>query len=118
MSPLLTFTALRLGLFVLALVVLWGLGARDWLLLLLAAFVSMALSYVLLRGPRERLAVSLTERAQRRTTSRQVRTTDEDVEDAAVDGGAGDGGAGDGGTGDGGAGDGGAAGGTTRERED
>jgi hypothetical protein len=84
-SPLLTFTVLRLGLFVLALGVLYLLGARDWLLLLLAAFVSMALSYVVLRGPRERLAVSLTERAERRGERRQATRSDEDVEDSAVD---------------------------------
>ena len=73
MSPLLKFTVLRLALFVAALGVLYVIGARDWLLLLLAAFVSLALSYVLLRSPREELAASIEQRAGQRAAERQQR---------------------------------------------
>lgn len=60
--PLLVYTVLRLGLFVVVLGVIALFGARGLLLLLLSAVVSLALSYVLLRGPRERLAQQVAER--------------------------------------------------------
>jgi Protein of unknown function (DUF4229) len=92
MTPLLKFTVLRLALFVAALAALALLGARGWLLLLLAAVVSLALSYVLLRGPREELASSLAQRVgggatprSRRTGRRAAADRDAAVEDAAVE---------------------------------
>ncbi|HEX5534184.1 MAG TPA: DUF4229 domain-containing protein [Actinomycetales bacterium] len=93
MSPLLKFSALRIALFVAALAVLYVIGARDWLLLFLAAFVSLALSYVLLRAPREELAASIEQRAQQRAANRErpraprksAAERDAEVEDAAVD---------------------------------
>jgi len=92
-SPLLKFSALRIALFVAALAVLYVIGARDWLLLLLAALVSLALSYVLLRAPREELAASIEQRAQQRAANRErpkapkrsAAQRDADLEDAAVD---------------------------------
>jgi hypothetical protein len=92
-SPLLKFTVLRIALFLAALVVFYLIGARDWLLLLLAAFVSLALSYVLLRAPREELAASIEKRAQQRAANRErpkasrksAAQRDADLEDAAVD---------------------------------
>lgn len=48
---------------------------------LLAAIASMSLSYIVLRGPRERIAEALYER--RKKVSRAP--TDDDVEDAAID---------------------------------
>lgn len=87
--PLLVYTVLRLALFVAVLAVIALLGARGWLLLLLAAAVSFALSYVLLRGPRERLAEQVAERADpsRRRPGRIARALDDDAraEDQAVD---------------------------------
>ena len=91
MAPLLKFTVLRFALFVAALVVLALLGARGWLLLLLAAFVSLLLSYVLLRGPREELTASIAARAGqrngagRRQGHRLKADVDAEVEDAEIE---------------------------------
>ncbi len=94
MSPLLKFTVLRIALFLAALVVLYLIGARDWLLLILAALVSLALSYVLLRAPREELAASIEQRVsqrlaeggQRRSRRRKsAAERDAALEDAVVD---------------------------------
>lgn len=66
MRAFVRFTVLRLGLFAAAVAVLWLLQVRGLLLALLSAFVSVALSYVLLQGPRAELAQVLAERAARR----------------------------------------------------
>jgi hypothetical protein len=83
------YTVLRLGLFVVVLGVVALLGARDWLLLVIAGTVSFALSYVLLSGPRERLAQQVAERADpaRRSPGRLARSLDADAraEDADAD---------------------------------
>ncbi len=84
------YTLLRLGLFAAALVVLALLGAGGWLLVLLAAVTSLALSLVLLRGPREEVSVALARRAEasaQRRRARAERRGDQDaaIEDAAVD---------------------------------
>jgi hypothetical protein len=88
--PLLVYTVLRLALFVGVLAVIALIGARGWLLLLLAAVISFALSYVLLRGPRERLAEQVAARADpsRRRPGRLSNALDDDAraEDDAVDG--------------------------------
>lgn len=65
--PLLVYSALRLGLFALALVGLWAVGMRDWLLVVLAAVVAWALSYVLLAGPRDAAALWLSQRVEGRS---------------------------------------------------
>lgn len=87
--PVLVYTVLRLGLFVAVLAVLALLGARGWLLLLVAAVISLVLSYVLLRGPRERLAAQVAERVDpaRRRPTRFDQTLDDDAaaEDAEAD---------------------------------
>lgn len=64
------FTVLRLGLFAAVVVVLGALRFDGLLLLLLAAVISFALSYVLLRGPRAELAEALAARAGRRVHRR------------------------------------------------
>jgi hypothetical protein len=91
--PVLKYTVLRLALFAVALLVLFLLGARGLLALLLAAAASMGLSYVLLRGPRDQVAVQIDERVRRRTGRRggfgQGIAGDAAVEDAALDGRAG-----------------------------
>ena len=79
MAPLVKFTVLRIALFVVVLAVLSLLGARGWLLLLLAAVISLGLSYVLLRGPREELAEALAQRSS--TRGRRRSRTDEVAED-------------------------------------
>lgn len=65
--PLIVYSALRLGLFALALVGLWAVGMRDWLLVLVAAVVAWALSYVLLAGPRDAAALWLSQRVEGRS---------------------------------------------------
>ncbi len=67
MTPFLKYTVLRLGLFLVALVTISMLGADPLLAVLLAALVSMLLSYVLLRGPRDELAGVIQDRVARRT---------------------------------------------------
>jgi hypothetical protein len=57
--PLLVYTLSRLGLFAVALGVLYLIGARSWLLLLLAAVLSGVASYVLLSKQRDALGQRL-----------------------------------------------------------
>jgi hypothetical protein len=102
-APLLKFTVLRLALFLLALVTMRWLGASPLLAVVLAAVVSMLLSYVLLRGPREELAGVIEQRvagrlgrsdqpdgsdgaaAGGRTAGARARAQDTAIEDAAAD---------------------------------
>ena len=84
MRPFLKFTALRLGLFAAAVAVLYLLQVRGLLLALLSAFVSVALSYVLLQGPRDELAQVLAARAERRA-GRSTLLQDAEAEDAEAD---------------------------------
>lgn len=59
MRPLLVYTLSRLGLFAVTLGVLYLIGARSWLLLLLAAVLSGVASYVLLSKQRDALSSRL-----------------------------------------------------------
>lgn len=77
------FNALRIGLFVAVLLVLGLLRFRGPLLLLLAAIISLALSYVLLRGPREELAAVIAERIEARNAAGHP-TLDRRLEDDAA----------------------------------
>jgi Protein of unknown function (DUF4229) len=73
------YTVLRLALFVVSLTVLWAVGVRQSLLMLiLAALISLALSYLLLARQREEFAQAISERVGRRLGS------DAESEDAAV----------------------------------
>lgn len=87
--PLVVYSLLRLLLFGVALGVLWVAGVRGWLLVLLAAVVSLMLSYLTLRGPRDAASRYLVERSERRARSKDrfTRHIEDDaaVEDAAVD---------------------------------
>lgn len=85
MGPVIRYSLYRMGLFVAAVTVLYLGGARGLLLLVLSLLASLALSYVLLRGPREDVARALQERAGRRP-GRPRPGPDEAAEDAAVDG--------------------------------
>lgn len=92
MAPLVKFTVLRLGLFVAVLAVLAWLGAGFVLAVVLAALVSMLLSYVLLRGPRDELAGMIAQRVAARTGGAAPRTAagrrrveDEAIEDDLAD---------------------------------
>lgn len=87
--PLAVFSALRLGLFIAALLLLRGAGMRGWLLVVVAAVVAWAVSYVVLGRQRDAAALWLADRAARRDASgvRFSRRIDEDaaVEDAESD---------------------------------
>ncbi|WP_223145102.1 DUF4229 domain-containing protein [Actinotalea subterranea] len=69
--PLVVYSALRLGLFAAALGALWWVGLGGWLLVVVAAVVAWALSYVLLAGPRDAAALWLAGRAERRAAGRR-----------------------------------------------
>ncbi len=84
-AAVLKYTVLRLALFVAAFAVLAMLGARPLLAVVLAAAVSMMLSYVLLRGPRDDVARLLTQRVQGRHGAREQRSGSRVAEDAAIE---------------------------------
>lgn len=60
--PIVTYSLLRLGLFAAALLALWFAGMGGWLLVLVAAVVAWALSYVFLGRQRTAAAVWIAER--------------------------------------------------------
>jgi len=80
------YTLMRLGLFVLALAILYFTGARGFLAIVLAAVVSFVLSYLLLGRQREAMATRIAQRVQDRKDF-PVRTVEEDAayEDAVDD---------------------------------
>lgn len=95
MLPVLRYSLLRFALFTACLGVLYLAGARGLLDLVLAAAVSLALSYVLLAGPRRQVSELLAERTTRRAAPRgrfargiaeDAALEDAALEDAAVDG--------------------------------
>jgi hypothetical protein len=80
----LRYSVLRLLLLFGCLLVLWLVGVRNPLLLVvLTAVASITLSYFLLKGPRDAMAQTLADRASRRAgrTRVDVDATDEDAED-------------------------------------
>jgi hypothetical protein len=91
--PLAVFSALRLGLFVVALVLLRAVGMRGWLLVVVATVAAWAVSYALLTRQRDAAALWLADREARREAARaNPRGIDADaaaedaVEDAALGG--------------------------------
>ncbi|WP_432510300.1 DUF4229 domain-containing protein [Kineococcus sp. SYSU DK001] len=74
MGVALRYTVLRLGIFVLCLVVAREAGAVGWLALLIAAVVSVLLSLILLRRQREQMAAALQQRIDGRVQARQAGT--------------------------------------------
>jgi uncharacterized membrane protein len=82
------YTLWRVLLFVVAFGVGYLAGLRGWLLVVVAAVVALAVSYLALRRQRDAAALWLAERAQRRKAAvGRSRATDEDAayEDAVVD---------------------------------
>lgn len=69
MRPVLVYTALRLGLFAIALAVLYLLGARTYLLLAGAIVISGLASYVLLSKQRDALSERI---AKNRRRAREI----------------------------------------------
>ena len=91
-SPYLKYTVLRLGDFVIALLVLIQLGAHGWLALGLAAVISVLLSLLLLRRQREEMAADIQRRIEARTAAPRAARfgkaydADNDAEDAEAHG--------------------------------
>ena len=88
MKDFVVYTGLRIVLFVLVYAVLFGIaraldaGDDAWIWILIgAAVISSVLSLRLLAGPRERLARSVQERAERASAKFEEMKTKEDVED-------------------------------------
>ncbi|MGC0143008.1 DUF4229 domain-containing protein [Pseudactinotalea sp. Z1732] len=84
--PLLTYTLLRVALVVGAGALLYVLGVRSWLLVVLAVLIGAGLSYVLLAGPRQAAADDLERRTGGRPTNLEKSLArDGDDEDAQFD---------------------------------
>ncbi|MCK9792716.1 DUF4229 domain-containing protein [Isoptericola sp. 4D.3] len=83
--PLVMYTVWRILLFVAALVLGYALGLGGWLLVLVAAVVAFAVSYLALSKPRDAAARWLAEKDQRRRGSSAKRDVDSDFEDSVVD---------------------------------
>ena len=81
MGPFVRYSILRLTLLVAVGAVLWLVGARGVLWLVLTALVSLALSYVLLRLPREQAAAALDDRVSGRRRSGLDERIDRDAAD-------------------------------------
>lgn len=84
--PLLTYTLLRVALVAGAGAVLYLLGVRTWLLVVLAVVIGAGLSYVLLANPRHAAAADLERRSGgRRTRVERSVERDDAAEDAQFD---------------------------------
>jgi mannitol-specific phosphotransferase system IIBC component len=86
----LLFSLVRIGLFAVVLAILLLLltpgGVPPWISALLAAVISLCVSFIFLRKPREEAARSLYEaRASTKRSQATVTGDDEDSEDAVVD---------------------------------
>jgi hypothetical protein len=77
--PVLVYTVLRLLTFLVPLGILLVLRIEPWIAAVLAALIGMALSFIVLRAPREKVAEGIYDRRHGRRTPD---TTDEDAEDA------------------------------------
>jgi L-lactate permease len=94
------YTLIRLGIFAVVLTVLYLLGIEPWIAAVIAAIISLCISIIFLRKPREEASRTLYEARQNRgqasrpapsadsspAARRAGSTEDEDVEDSAVDG--------------------------------
>jgi hypothetical protein len=86
--PVVTYSLIRLALFGAALGVLLWVGARGWLVPLVAAVIAFALSYVLFARQRDAAGAWMAERAasrQRRSRLAQAVEQDEAEEDAIAE---------------------------------
>ena len=86
---MLKFTVLRLAIFFACFGLLWLAGLRSpdqlLLLLLLAAVISMVISFFALKGPRNELAAQIDDRVNRAVTRRKAVSEDEQAEDQEAD---------------------------------
>jgi hypothetical protein len=89
--PLLKYSVMRLALFVAAMGLLWLVQIKGLLNILLAALISLLLSYLLLRRPREELSQQIAEKVASRhlsgpSSSRGLGMDDDsETEDAELD---------------------------------
>lgn len=86
--PFVVYSLQRLALFAAALVVLAWLHLGGWLLVVVAAVVAWAVSYLALAGPRDRAALWIAERVERRRMGPRFSpglTADEVAEDAEAE---------------------------------
>jgi L-lactate permease len=84
----LVYTLIRLGLFAGVLILLLVLQITPWLAAVIAALISLCISIIFLRKPREEASKTLYEARNNRGQAASRRTTasdDENVEDEAVD---------------------------------
>ncbi len=86
-QALIKYTAMRVAIFVAVLIVLGLLMGGSLLLIVIAWVISVALSYLFLRKPREEVSIALAERTQKRlddkAAARQagLDRSDDEVED-------------------------------------
>jgi hypothetical protein len=80
MRATLYYTALRLGLFVVALGLLYLVGARGFLLLGIAAVISAIISFLVLGRYREAMAGSISQRITNARANLDDGTSAEDVD--------------------------------------
>jgi hypothetical protein len=85
MRPVAVYSALRLGLFIAALLVLRLVGVGGLLSLVLALVVSMLLSFVVLRRQRDAVTLALMDRHERRRTRPRRSFSYRIAEDAAAE---------------------------------
>ena len=77
-----TYSVLRLLLFVVPLVILLVLRIEPWISVVAAALIGLCLSYIFLRRSRNAVATDLYASRHR---DKPATTVDDDVEDAAID---------------------------------
>ncbi len=86
---MLKFSVLRLAIFFACLGLLWLVGLRSpdqlLLLLLLAAVISMVISFFALKGPRDQFSAQIDDRVNRTLARRKAASEDEQAEDREVD---------------------------------
>ena len=87
-QALIKYTAMRLAIFVAVLIGLGLIMGRSLLLIVFAWVISVALSYLFLRKPREEVSLALAERTRRRLDEKSAAReagldrSDDEVEDA------------------------------------
>lgn len=81
MGPFVRYSILRLTLLVAVGAVLWVVGARGWLWLLLTALISVTVSYVLLKLPREQAAQAIDDQISGRRRPGRASAIDRDADD-------------------------------------
>lgn len=84
MTPFVRYTTMRMVLLLVVAVVLYAVGARGFLLIVLAALISAALSYLLLRGQRDALALRIAQRVEGRPVKGKLEKSI-DADNAAED---------------------------------